>query len=84
MALTPPDPKRCQARVTTGGPFEMGGPPGDPKDGYRRRCEKAPAVIATEKRPGSDGQIGSMSLCESCKREFIKQFGKDFANLEPI
>lgn len=84
MALTPPDLDRCQARVPTGGPFVCGGPPGDPEDGYRRRCDNAPKYIATERSAGADGERGSMSLCESCRAHFIKQLGNSFASFETI
>lgn len=71
--LTPPDRERCQARVPTGGPFVIGGPSGDPRDGYRVRCTNTPVVIATEVAPGEDGRKGSMSLCERCRGEFEKE-----------
>ena len=50
----------------------------------RVRCENAPSVIAIEKRPGDDGQIGSMSLCDDCKAVFIKQMGEDYAHFTKI
>lgn len=64
--LTPPDKDRCQAHVPTVGPFQMGGPPGDPDDGYRRRCDNKSEFIVTETNPGEDGQCGAMALCADC------------------
>jgi len=84
MTLVPPDTKRCQAMVTTGGPFQMGGAPGNPKDGYRRRCDNAPKYIATERSAGADGLCGSMSLCAPCKDQLIKQLGEGFASFEEM
>lgn len=82
--LTPPDRERCQARVPTGGPFVVGGPSGDPRDGYRVRCMNTPAVIATEMKPDTDGRRGSMSLCEECLGVFNKQMPEGFATLERL
>jgi hypothetical protein len=82
--LIPPDTDRCQARVTTDGPFQMGGIPGDPNDGYRRRCDRTPTVVATETKPGEDGRVGSMSLCDGCRVVAIKQLGKGFMAFKKI
>lgn len=82
--LVPPDLDRCQARVPGNGPFTVGGKIGDPRDGYRVRCDNVPTVIAVEKQAGPDGLIGSMSLCDECKKEFLKMFGKDFATIRKI
>lgn len=30
------------------------------------RCTRKPTVIATEAKPGPDGQVGAMSLCSKC------------------
>ncbi len=60
--LTPPDLKRCQAEKPNGHSFmTLGG-----NLGGRERCDARPTVIATEIKPGKDGQIGSMSLCDDC------------------
>jgi len=83
-ALTPPDKKRCQAMVPTGGQFQVGGEIGDPKDGYRIRCRNTPTVIATENEPGEDGLIGEMSLCNDCLKVFRKQMPKGFATIITI
>lgn len=61
--LTPPDPKRCQAESRS---FMTLGP-------GRVRCSNTPTVIITEKKPGPDGQRGSMSLCAECLPVFKKE-----------
>jgi hypothetical protein len=73
MSLEPPDPKRCQADVPGNGPLTMGGEIGDPRNVYRVRCKNKPRWIATEKKPGPDGQVGSMSLCDECAAVMEKQ-----------
>lgn len=82
--LTPADPERCQARVPTGGPFVIGGPSGDPLDGYRVRCTNTPVVIVTETQPGKDGRRGSMSLCGRCRGVFEKDMPQGFATFGRI
>lgn len=82
--LTPPDSERCQAEVPGNGPFTIGGKIGNPKNGYRVRCENKPSVIVIEKRPGPDGKRGSMSLCAKCLVVFRKQCGEDFADEAPL
>jgi hypothetical protein len=62
----------------------MGGPIGDPKNGYRVRCGNKPTVIVTEREPGEDGLHGSMSLCDGCLAVLHKQRGKEFADVEKI
>lgn len=84
MSLTPPDIKRCQADVPTAGPFGLGSPSGNPKNGYRVRCANVPTVVAVENKPGKDGEFGSMSLCDNCKSMMIKQLGPTFASFEKI
>jgi hypothetical protein len=77
--LIPADLTRCQAEVPNGATFmSLGGVP------RLERCHNAPTVIATEKRPGEDGLVGSMSLCARCQAQFIKQLGNDFATFESI
>ena len=68
--LIPPDLTRCQAEKPNGqGPFTLGG-------GHKMiRCNLAPKVTITEKKPGADGQVGSMSLCEHCLEVFQNQEG---------
>ena len=71
--LTPPDFDRCQAEKPNGNTFmTLGGRPG------LVRCREKPLYIVTEKEPGSDGQRGSMSLCESCHDVAIDQLGDVF------
>ncbi len=78
-SLEPPDLKRCQVEWTKATPFRLGGPART-----RYRCENAPVVIATEKRPGEDGKIGAMSLCAECQVHFEKQLGTDYATYVPV
>jgi hypothetical protein len=68
--LTSPDLTRCQAEIPNGqGPFTFGG-------GHKMiRCNLSPKVIITERAPGADGQVGSMSLCEHCFEVFQNQPG---------
>jgi hypothetical protein len=82
--LVPPDLERCQAEKPGNGPFIIGGKIGDPKNGYRTRCSNRPTVIATEKKPGSDGRRGSMSICDECLPYLIRQMGKEYAELTPL
>lgn len=76
----PPDEEVCQAMIPTGHSFmTLGGNP------YaRRRCTNRPSVIATENKPGSDGFIGSMSLCAECLTVFKRQMPEDFATIKNI
>lgn len=76
--LTPPDRARCQADKTVGSAWALGDPP------RWERCKEIPAVVIYEKRPGADGLKGSMSLCPTCKEEFLKKYGDDFADIVPI
>lgn len=48
------------------------------------RCNNRPTFIATENAPASDGEIGSMSLCQSCADAMIAQCGLEFATLTPL
>lgn len=81
--LIPPDPKQCQAMIRSGcfptaTEFMKLGP------GREERCTEKPVVIATEKEPAEDGQIGSMSLCPNCLVNFERVFGTKYATLSPI
>lgn len=73
--MTPPDLKRCQADIPGNGPFTMGGSIGDPRNGYRVRCDNTPTAVVTEIQNGSDGLKGSMALCDRCLGVFKEQPG---------
>ena len=77
MKLEPIDTNRCQAERLCGS-FMTFGP--------RKliRCTNGPDFIATEKKPGKDGLVGAMSLCESCAEVMKKILGEDFATLSRI
>lgn len=79
MAPVPPDLDRCQAEKPNGeGPFTLGG-------GHKMvRCENKPQFIVTEKAPGEDGLIGSMSLCAHCLTVFLKQMPADYGEVTEI
>ncbi len=73
--LTPPDKKQCQAEKTVDTNFmTLGGP----SVGTMARCTNKPVVIVTEKLAGSDGQKGSMSLCDDCKVALDERYEKGF------
>jgi hypothetical protein len=76
--LTPPDLARCQGEKVERAPFALGG------THRRTRCSNTPTVVATERKPGADGQRGSMSLCEECRAALLRQAGDDFAIFEPV
>lgn len=67
--LIPPDLSRCQCEITEGYSFmQLGACRPHPM-----RCSAKPKWIGTEKKPGPDGKIGSMALCEACKETCEKQ-----------
>lgn len=66
--LTPPDLERCQADIRPAHSFMTLGP----RPSYER-CREKPTVIAKEKKPGEDGQCGSMTLCTGCLLQFMTQ-----------
>ena len=82
--LTPPDLDRCQAEKPGAGPFALGGETGNPLNGYLIRCRHQPAWIAAEKNPGDDGQQGSMSLCDACRKVCEAQSGVPAVYFEEI
>jgi hypothetical protein len=67
--LIPPDENQCQAEEREGS-FMTHGPRS------MIRCSERPDFIATENKPGSDGQIGSMSVCQR-HREIMEKLGFD-------
>lgn len=76
VVLIAPDRSRCQAEVSTGvNAFTLGGHLRE----ARVRCNNVPTCIAKERKPGSDGLRGSMSLCDRCKSKIIEQLGADYA-----
>lgn len=64
--LIPPDLKRCQAEWLAGSFLTLG-----PR--YNERCLVAPKFILREVKPGKDGRMGSMSLCEFCLNVFKRR-----------
>jgi len=74
VQLIPPDYERCQAE-RLGGSFMTLGPR------KMERCKRPPVFIATEIKPGEDGQCGSMSLCAQCSKMLTKKHGPNFAKL---
>lgn len=72
--LIPVDYEQCQALKPNGASFMSFG------DVPRHvRCTAKPKWVATERKPASDGQTGSMSVCANCKKKLIEQVGKDHA-----
>ncbi len=60
--LTPPDFNRCQTEITTTASFmQMGGPPKTTE-----RCKNKATMLATENEPRADGQVGQMTICDTC------------------
>jgi hypothetical protein len=77
--LEPVDFDCCQAEKPNGKNFmSFGG------QHQMVRCNAKPDFVITERKPGKDGQCGSMSLCiECCKKAFEQLTINDYA-LEPI
>lgn len=77
--LTPPDRTRCQGEKSNGYSFmTLGGRPG------LERCSNKPTVIVKEKKAGRDGRRGSMALCASCLKAFLRRFGDAYATVSPL
>lgn len=74
----PVDYERCQAEKTEDASFMLLGKP------VMVRCSKLPAFVAKEKKPGKDGSIGQMSLCDDCAEVFKVRMPLDYADLIPI
>lgn len=77
--LEPVDLERCQCEETPAHSFMTFGP--KPKT---QRCDQKPVWVATENKPGEDGLMGSMSLCEAHRQSLIKKMGTDFATIVKI
>jgi len=78
IKLIPIDKRRCQVKILKGSFMTLG-----PR--HYKRCENKATWIATEKKPNKeDGKIGKMSLCDDCKRIFIKKKGHRYASFEKI
>lgn len=77
IELEPVDINQCQAEQQTGSFMSLGVP-------KMVRCKNKPMYIATECNPDDNGQIGMMSLCESCAKRLAKSMGEDYATLERI
>jgi hypothetical protein len=79
IILIPPDKEQCQVDKPNGQGFmTLGG-------GHKMiRCTNKPKWIGTENKPGPDGMIGSMSLCDKCKLQLEKQLGDGFATYAEI
>lgn len=75
--LVPPDINQCQSMIKDGSFMTLG-----PRKHVR--CKEKPVVIATENKPGPDGKIGSMSLCDHCAKMFKEKLGEDYATFTPI
>jgi len=79
VKLTPPDVNQCQAMKPTGESFmTLGGKP------ELYRCTNKPIVIVKEVVQGSDGRLGSMSLCQLCLCVMHKQCGLGGVSMESI
>lgn len=77
--LIPPDYSRCQAERKVYLPFIMGG-----NVNQWVRCDIKPRWLAEEKKPGPDGVKGSMTLCDNCKKQMKKKYGKEGLALPKI
>ena len=75
--IEPPDLERCQANIRNGSFMSLGKP-------TVSRCKNKPTTVAFENKPGDDGKKGSMSLCDDCRKVFVKRFGADYATIALI
>ena len=66
MSRIPEDLNQCQAEQLSGSFMTLG-----PRSYVR--CTNKPDFIATEKSPGADGLMGSMSLCSHCREIMEKK-----------
>ena len=75
----PHDKKQCQTDKPNGCSFmSLDGVPG------LVRCTAKPDVIVYELTTQSDGQKGSMSLCNDCLKVFMEQVGIDGYKVESL
>lgn len=77
LKTLPPDLARCQAEKRVGSFLSFG-------TSRMVRCVNAPTMIATERQPGKDDQIGSMSLCDGCANTMQKVLPPGHATLKRI
>lgn len=77
VKLIPPDKKQCQAEILEGSFMTLG---------PRRyvRCASKAVYIAKENKPNSDGQRGSMSLCDDCLPKMTAAYGLKYATVRRI
>lgn len=73
----PPDVNQCQAESLSSSFMTLG-----PRKMVR--CTNKPIWIATEVKPGEDGEIGNMSLCDACSIIMIDKLGLDYATFKRI
>lgn len=59
--LLPPDYKQCQAETRKHSPFALG-------PSMWTRCERPPVWLCEETEPSGDGKMGSMTVCEDCRK----------------
>ena len=77
--LIPVDYDRCQCEEHNGAhALTVGG-----KSAYVR-CDKRPLYVVTESKPGADGVIGSMSLCEEHHEVLTNQAPAGYFSSKPI
>lgn len=76
--MIPVDRNQCQGEKIVNNAFTIGGVP------TYIRCPNKPICIVTENKPGADGQIGSMSLCEHCLEIAEKQLPKDYFKISEL
>lgn len=78
--LIPPDLEQCQAEKPNGYSFmTLGG-----LANRLERCKNKPTMVITEKVAADHRGKGSMSLCDGCHAQFIKQMPKGAATVQDI
>jgi hypothetical protein len=77
--LIPPDLERCQAEKPNGHSFmTLGGVPG------LERCKNKPTMVITEKVAIDSRGKGSMSLCDGCHAQFVRQMPKGTVDVQDV